>query len=347
MTRQLASLIVCSGFAALASACATKGFVQEQVGVTETKLTQRVDIQDTKLRESSDRAAASRQAIEGADQRLTGLDRRVDEVGALASDARTQANIAVESAHDAEARLSQRFADRNRYRLVQTRFIYFDSDQAQIRDDAINELEDVAKVLRADPNAILELQGFADPRGSDRHNYQLARDRVEAVTRYLVQRHDIELRQIRAIAMGKTTLVASDSAGKEAFARTRRVDIRLLAPWSSWEDAQLQIDQTGSALPAAAATPAPLESAQPTPAETVVVPAQREPTQPTQAATVVPPPPAGAAPPPSTVPNQPSTPKPTDVPPAELTVPSIAVKPGKPLTDFLMSISPGDLGGKE
>ena len=239
MRRQLAFLVLCSGFTVLNSGCATKSFVQTQLSATETKLTQRADTQETKLRETAARAGASRQAI--------------DKVGALASDAKTRAVTAL----DAEARLSQRLADRNKFRLQETRSIYFDSDKTEIRKQDMNELEDVAKALKADANAVLELQGFADPRGNDRHNSELARERVEAVTRYLVQRHGIELRQLRTVAMGKVALAAGEKPSTEAFAKARRVDIRLLAPWSSWEDAQGPIDRT-----AAAQTPAVHPSAE-------------------------------------------------------------------------------------
>ncbi len=236
MSRQLAFLVLCSGFTVLSSGCATKSFVQTQLSATETKLTQRADTQETKLRETetklsetADRAGASRQAI--------------DEVGARASDAKTRAVTAL----DAQARLSQRLADRNKFRLLETRSIYFDSGKNEIRDGDMNELEDVAKTLKADANAVLELQGFADPRGNDRYNNELARERVEAVTRYLVQHHGIELRQLRAFAMGKVALAAGEKPSAEAFAKARRVDIRLFAPWSSWEDAQTPIDHTGPA----------------------------------------------------------------------------------------------------
>jgi outer membrane protein OmpA-like peptidoglycan-associated protein len=235
MRRQLAFL--CSGFIVLGgSGCATKSFVQTQLSATETKLTQRADTQetklreqDTKLRETADRAGASRQAI--------------DEAGALANDAKRRAV----TAHDAQARLSQRLADRNKFRLLETRSIYFDFGKTEIRNQDMNELEDVANALKADANAVLELQGFTDPRGNDRHNNELARERVEAATRYLVQRHGIELRQLRAVAMGKVALGAGEKPSTEAFAKARRVDIRLLAPWSSWEEAQNQIDYTAPA----------------------------------------------------------------------------------------------------
>jgi len=152
--------------------------------------------------------------------------------------------------------------------LLDTGSIYFDSGKTEIRDRDTNELEDAAKTLKADANVILELQGFADPRGNDRDNNELARERVEAVTRYLVQRHGIELRQLRAVAMGKVALVG-EKPSTEALAKARRVDIRLLVPWSSWEDPLTPIDanvpaQTSTVDPSAEApSPRRIEDDQP------------------------------------------------------------------------------------
>ena len=279
MTRRLASLILCGGVAVFGSACATKSFVQEQVSTTESKLSERAALQETKLRETADLTGESRQAIDVADQRLNGLDLRVSEVGARASGAETRAAQATGTARDVEARLSQRLASRNSYRLLETKLVYFDSGQTEIRSQDTNELEYVAKALTADPNAILELQGFADSRGSDRYNRELARERVEAVTRYLVQRHGIELRQLRAISMGKVALGAGEKASPEVLARARRVEIRLFAPWSSWEDAQSQIPAAPE--PTVTVTPAPRG-----PSTISALPVPAEPVQPPQAARI-------------------------------------------------------------
>jgi outer membrane protein OmpA-like peptidoglycan-associated protein len=230
MKRQVLSMIVCGGIAVLASACATKGFVREQVASTETKFGQRADTQETSLRETSDRTAANARAIESAGQRIQGLDSRVGEVGTVATEAKKGAEAAAEGLKETDARLSQRLANRNKYSTVETRSVYFDFAKAELRDEGINELDDVAKALNADPNAVVELQGFADPRGSDAYNYRLTRDRVDAVTRHLV-RHGIDVRRIHAVGMGKVAL-APKEATKDANAKSRRVEIRLLAPQS-------------------------------------------------------------------------------------------------------------------
>jgi outer membrane protein OmpA-like peptidoglycan-associated protein len=257
MRRRLGFEILCGSVTLLSAACATKSFVQEQLSASETRVTQllnatetlltnRAEVQDATLRETAGSAASSRETI--------------DKVAALASNAKTEADSAAvaasdakNAARDAEARLTQRVADRNKYRLWQTRVIYFDPDRADIRSVDLNAVDDMANSLKADANAILELQGFADPRGSDRYNNELARERVEAVIRYLVTRHGIELRQLQAVTMGKAALAAADKPRAEALAEARRVDIRLLTPWSSWEDTHARIEpseEAGAASPA-------------------------------------------------------------------------------------------------
>ena len=232
MKRHVTVLILCGGIGVLASACATKGFVREQVGTTETRLTQRVETQGTQLKETADRTAANSQALDAAGQRIGGLDARVSDVNTLATEARKDAAAVAQAQRAAEEQFTQRFANRNKYATVETKSIFFDFNKADLRDEGINELEDVARALKADPNSALELQGFADSRGSDRYNYQLTRERVDAVVRYLVQRHGIDLRRIHAVGMGKVAPAAGEKPTRDMLAKSRRVDIRLVAPQS-------------------------------------------------------------------------------------------------------------------
>jgi outer membrane protein OmpA-like peptidoglycan-associated protein len=230
--RQLAALVLCGGVGVLLSACATKNFVREQVGTTETRITQRVDSTETKLRETSDKTTSNTQALEAAGQRLQTLDGRLGEVGTLASDAKKDAAQVAAAQKEAETAFNQRFANRNKYTMVETKSVFFDFNKSQLKDEGFTELEDVAKALKSDPNAVLELQGFADPRGTEQYNYVLTRDRVDAVVRYLVQRHNIDLRRIAAVGMGKIALAAGEKGDKDTYAKSRRVEIRLLAPQS-------------------------------------------------------------------------------------------------------------------
>ena len=232
MKRPMALVILGCATAVLVSGCATKKFVREQVGTTEARLGQRVDTQETELRQTSERTGANTQALDAANQRLQGVDSQLGEVNALAKDAKTEAGTVGEALRETDSRLTQRFANRNKYSPLETKSVYFDFNKAALRDEGMNDLEDVAKALKADPNAVVELQGFADSRGDDQYNYRLTRDRVDAVVRYLVQRHGIELRRLHAVGMGKEPRVAGTPASKDVLARSRRVDIVLLAPQS-------------------------------------------------------------------------------------------------------------------
>lgn len=242
MKRQLATLMVYGGIAVLATGCATKGFVRqqvassetrlgEQVSSAETKLGQRIDTQERTLRDTAERSTTNTQAIDATGQRVQGLDARVGEVGALANDAKRGVDAVAHGLRETDARLSHRLANRNKYSTLETKSIYFDFAKATLRDEGINELEEVARALKTDPNAVVELQGFADPRGGARYNYRLTQERVDAVIRYLVRRHGIELRRIYGVGMGKVTS-ARGTAKRSAYAKSRRVDIRLLAPQS-------------------------------------------------------------------------------------------------------------------
>ena len=239
MNRKVSVMVGCLGVAVLLSACATKGYVREQVGSTETKMGQRVDSTDAKLRETSDRTASNTQALESTGQRLTSIDAKVSEVGTQASEAKTLASEAKKDAasvaqaqKESESVFNQRFANRNKYAAVDTKSVFFDFNKADLKDEGINELREVAKALKADPNAVLELQGFADARGTDRYNYQLTRERVDAVVRYLVMREGVDLRRIAAVGMGKVALTSGEKADKDTYAKSRRVEMRLLAPQS-------------------------------------------------------------------------------------------------------------------
>jgi outer membrane protein OmpA-like peptidoglycan-associated protein len=232
MKRPMAVLILGCAAAVLLSACATKKFVREQVGTTEARLGQRVETQETELRQTAERTSANTQALDAANQRLQGVDSQLGEASALAKDAKTEAASVGEALRETDSRLTQRFASRNKYSPLETKSIYFDFNKAALRDEGMNELEDVARALKADPNAVVELQGFADSRGDDQYNYRLTRDRVDAVVRYLVQRHGIELRRLHAVGMGKEPIAAGTPASKDVLAKSRRVDIVLLAPQS-------------------------------------------------------------------------------------------------------------------
>src|SRR5678815_1476016 len=101
MAARTCTLILCWAVAVVASACATKGFVREQIAATGTRLDQRADVQETQIRETADVARTARhgvdateQELKGLDTQMKGLDVRVGQVGTLASAAAARADSA-------------------------------------------------------------------------------------------------------------------------------------------------------------------------------------------------------------------------------------------------------------
>ncbi|HET6367666.1 MAG TPA: hypothetical protein VFG27_10600, partial [Pseudomonadales bacterium] len=136
MKHLTASLILCTGVALLGSACATKGYVREQVGTAETKLSTRVDGTESALKDTNDKTAANAQAIDASRKDIQGLDGKVVQVGTLAADAKKQAESASEAVRDTDSRLqalNTRMTNRNKFAMVETKSVYFDFDKAALR----------------------------------------------------------------------------------------------------------------------------------------------------------------------------------------------------------------------
>ena len=224
MVKRVTGVLMYGGLALVFVGCATKGFVREQVGSAETRVGQQIEGQGAALRDTSARL----------DSKIEGVDGRVGEVRTLATDAKRGADDAKRSADDVSAavrevdsRTTQRFANRNRFTVLDTKSVIFDFGKSDLRDESVNMIREIAAALKQDPNAVLELQGQTDGVGTDRFNLQLSRERVDAVVRYLVQKEGIDLRRISTVGFGKEIPVA-DNGSKDGRSKNRRVDIRIL-----------------------------------------------------------------------------------------------------------------------
>lgn len=82
--------------------------------------------------------------------------------------------------------------------------IHFDFDRAEIRDVDRPILDRFAGAIkRHAPNALITVEGFADPAGSEAYNVRLSRQRADAVRTYLVSTAGLSDGQVRAAAFGE------------------------------------------------------------------------------------------------------------------------------------------------
>jgi outer membrane protein OmpA-like peptidoglycan-associated protein len=82
--------------------------------------------------------------------------------------------------------------------------VHFDFDSAVVREVDIATLGQVAEVIRrVYPNALVTIEGFADPAGNREYNMRLSRRRAEAVKAVMVSRFNLPSAQFRTIGYGE------------------------------------------------------------------------------------------------------------------------------------------------
>ncbi len=210
------SLLVVMG----SSACATKKYVRNRLNERVTPLENRTgELEETSRRNTQDLARLN----EG----LTDVRGRVDRAQTQADTALARADEANNRADSAERSITDLRTNLDKYLLQNTATINFKSGSAILTPEAQTILDQLASQIRDRENFILEIQGFADSRGSDNFNIQLTQKRAEAVRRYLAERYSISLFRMHMLGFGEVRPVA-DNTTADGRAQNRRVEVRLL-----------------------------------------------------------------------------------------------------------------------
>ena len=185
-----AALIVAAPL--LTQACATKGFVREQIAATRAQ-------SDSAL--AFERAARI-QADNEQSVRLASLRLELDTL-------RTQFGTRIAAVE-------------NGIRFAMP--VTFAFDDATVTSADRPQLERFARVAqRYYPGAMITVEGFTDPAGSDRYNLALSRRRADNVGQTLASL-GVPSSQVRTVGYGETRLVAPGATHNERGAeRNRRV----------------------------------------------------------------------------------------------------------------------------
>lgn len=100
--------------------------------------------------------------------------------------------------------------------------VEFEFDKADVRAIYGDELEAVAKAMKAHDDITLVLEGHTDSRGSDSYNQELSQRRVEAVKAKIAEDYGVDVGRITAVGYGESRPIA-DNDTDEGRARNRRV----------------------------------------------------------------------------------------------------------------------------
>ncbi len=102
--------------------------------------------------------------------------------------------------------------------------IYFDTDKADIKPESKSMLDEMGKLLRANPKLNVYIVGHTDNQGSLPRNVELSQRRAEAVAKALVGEYKIDPKRLAAKGVASLAPLASNDsdAGR---AKNRRVEL--------------------------------------------------------------------------------------------------------------------------
>jgi outer membrane protein OmpA-like peptidoglycan-associated protein len=207
MTKRSGAVVIgVLALALVASGCATKTYVQEQVG-------QASKASDAKIGEVQKQVEATQSditALKSADQSA-----KISQLSDTARDALARAQEAG--------------------KLAKGKFLYevtltddsvkFGFDKRELSPEAKASLDAFAKkVVAENKNVYIELQGHTDSSGPAEYNLTLGQARAEAAMRYLAMQDNFPLHRMNVISYGSAKPVA-DNKTKDGRAQNRRVTL--------------------------------------------------------------------------------------------------------------------------
>jgi peptidoglycan-associated lipoprotein len=225
MRNTLLAITILAVVVAVAPACASKGFVREEVGAVNTKV-------DTLSDSVSSTIEQTQQRVGENETRIGAVDQKAEVAGQAASDARGAADQAAAAATAVDGRVDA--VDAAVRKLVYSVTLSedqgnFSSADAELPDAARTRLDAVIADLTANPqNVYFEIEGHTDSTGAAAANERLGLERAEAVKAYLYEQHQVPLHKMNVISYGEEKPAATNDTA-EGRAQNRRVVVRVLS----------------------------------------------------------------------------------------------------------------------
>ena len=220
------------GTVGLMSGCATKKYVKSTVDTSAHELSARIDSDDQAIKANSNQVEELNGVAREHNQKLSALDSGLKQTDSKAQQAMSKGEGAQNTADKAVGQVSEldsKFQNRNHFVVLNEEKVQFKFNSAKLEDSFKKDLDDVARQLKENPDAILVMEGHTDAVGPDDYNVQLGQKRVEAVRRYLVVDQEVPINRISEMSFGKARPINTEK-GKEARAQNRSVVVRIMGP---------------------------------------------------------------------------------------------------------------------
>jgi len=152
--------------------------------------------------------------VEANQERLSG---QMDELHAVAAEARNEVRAA-----------NERISALDDYDVQETATVTFKVNSALLSPAAKQQLDQLANRALTAKWYMIEVGGYTDSSGNELKNFQLSRQRADAVIQYLAVQHKIPLRRfVSPMGYGETSAVA-DNGTPTGRAQNRRVEVKVL-----------------------------------------------------------------------------------------------------------------------
>jgi outer membrane protein OmpA-like peptidoglycan-associated protein len=232
MKKSLVAIAVVALTGAGSAACATKGFVNNQVGQVSSK----VDTLSQSLEATQERTRQNEARIGEVDQRVGVVATSAERANSAATAADAKAAAAAEAARsvgekaDARATEIEKATRRIMYEVTlsenQGNFTF---GKAVLPDAAKARIDELVNQIKADPKgSYFEIEGHTDNVGDAMYNHQLGLERAEAVKKYLYEQHQIPLHRMNVVSYGEDKPEVENKT-RDGRASNRRVVLRILS----------------------------------------------------------------------------------------------------------------------
>ena len=108
--------------------------------------------------------------------------------------------------------------------------INFKFDRATIKPESFRKLDEAARILKENPQIIVEIQGYTDTSGSFEYNQKLSLKRAQAVVNYFIQNFGIEPNRLVAKGFGELNPIAPNNTSYGRI-QNRRVEFVVLGEY--------------------------------------------------------------------------------------------------------------------
>jgi peptidoglycan-associated lipoprotein len=228
MRKSLMAITVLAFAIGGSGACATKKYVNTQVGQVSGK----VDTLSQSLEQTQERTRQNEAKIGEVDQKAQAAQGSANQAqqAAGAADQKAVAANAAASAAAMRAEEVDKASKKIMYEVVLSESQgSFKFNQVALPDEAKARLDQLVGQIKADPKgAYFEIEGHTDNVGDPKVNERIGLARAEAVKRYLYEQHQIPLHRMNVISWGEQK-PETENKTRDDRAKNRRVVIRVLA----------------------------------------------------------------------------------------------------------------------